>query len=71
MDNTKLEEIMSYIGWQQVDDTHAIDAECGEPKSTGTRLAELLLENAQNHATVSLTPDERKEVINIIKNKYC
>jgi hypothetical protein len=71
MDTGKLEEIMSYIGWQQVDDTHEIDRMCGQSLSTGRHLAELLLENAQNQSGVSLNDSERNEVLKIIENKFC
>lgn len=67
----KFEQLNQHIGWQQVSDTHAVDAEIGDPPSTGTRLANLLIENAQNQTGLSLTAEEHAELQKEVKSKYC
>lgn len=67
----KFEKLNAHIGWEQVSDTHTVDAEIGVPPSAGDRLARLLIENAQNQTGISLEPSEHEELKEKVKSQYC
>lgn len=68
---SNVEKLMEHVGWQQVSDIHAIDAECGDAPSRGSSLARQLIENAQNQTGITVDFKERKELTNKIKSLYC
>jgi len=68
---SKQEKLMEHVGWNQVSDIHALDAECGDAPSKGNSLALQLLENAQNQTGISIDSKEQKEILSKIKSLYC
>jgi len=67
----KIEELLKHVGWNQVSDIHALDAECGDSPSRGDSLACQLLENAQNQTGIFVDSKEQKEILSKIKSLYC